>query len=257
MRLKLSTNDYERCRCERDVDECQSAPCLNGGTCSDLRGGFSCACAANWHGTRCQLARTRSCAQEPCAPGRGACRPSPPDPPTGNNYTCECLEGWTGVHCERAFCEVAPCAHGACRADAVPPRCDCEPGWAGARCDAERDECLEAGDDACLHGGTCVDSHGGFLCDCDATGTPPDLIVRSILSRLIASAALAKLGSGAERPVPINRIARPPPGCGSDPLSVFTAMRHRIAAPATASLSVALTGDASSRGGAYDGIRQI
>lgn len=177
------------------MDECQSAPCLNGGSCSDLRGGFACACAADWRGARCQLPRTRSCAQEPCAPGRAVCRPAPPgtcppapparpapgppgprspplpaDPPSGNNYTCECFEGFVGVHCEEAFCEAQPCRHGECRAELRPPRCDCFEGWRGAWCEAERDECQEAGAGACLHGGTCIDSHAGYNCDCDDTG---------------------------------------------------------------------------------------
>lgn len=30
--------------CETDIDECQSNPCLNGATCIDGRGNFSCQC---------------------------------------------------------------------------------------------------------------------------------------------------------------------------------------------------------------------
>ncbi|CAH2100473.1 unnamed protein product [Euphydryas editha] len=82
----------------------------------------------------------------------------------GNNYTCECPEGFSGVHCEVAFCEVEPCVHGRCDVDAIPPVCACAPGWSGRACDTERDEC--EGEAACLHGGRCVPRRRPPLCDC-------------------------------------------------------------------------------------------
>ncbi|XP_049888024.1 protein crumbs [Pectinophora gossypiella] len=156
--------------CENDIDECLSMPCENGGTCVDQRGGYTCACAAEWRGPRCGTPRTRSCLQQPCAPARARCLQQPPDPPTGNNYTCECFEGFEGVHCEDAFCEVRPCKHGKCNVDVKPPACECEEGYSGRYCETERDECLEGGAAACLHGGRCIDSRGTFLCDCTNTG---------------------------------------------------------------------------------------
>ena len=38
-----------------DVNECSSNPCLNGGTCTDLRNGFTCTCGAFVAGTRCEF----------------------------------------------------------------------------------------------------------------------------------------------------------------------------------------------------------
>ncbi|XP_046970634.1 protein crumbs isoform X1 [Vanessa cardui] len=150
--------------CEHDIDECESAPCANGGTCVDLAGGYRCECGAEWRGPRCQLPRTRTCAHRPCAPPpRALCR-DVPDAVNGNNYTCECAEGFQGVHCELAFCEVEPCLHGRCDVDAVPPQCECEAGWSGRACGAERDEC--AGAAACLHGGRCVPRRRPPVCDC-------------------------------------------------------------------------------------------
>ncbi|KAK7883896.1 hypothetical protein WMY93_027019 [Mugilogobius chulae] len=38
-----------------DGDQCESAPCSNGGNCTDLVGGFSCTCPAPFHGPTCEL----------------------------------------------------------------------------------------------------------------------------------------------------------------------------------------------------------
>ena len=37
-----------------DVNECSSNPCLNGGTCTDTRNGFTCTCGAFVTGMRCE-----------------------------------------------------------------------------------------------------------------------------------------------------------------------------------------------------------
>lgn len=37
-----------------DVNDCQSAPCLNGGTCIDKVRQYQCICAAGWDGATCQ-----------------------------------------------------------------------------------------------------------------------------------------------------------------------------------------------------------
>ncbi|KAL0896197.1 hypothetical protein ABMA27_012140 [Loxostege sticticalis] len=158
--------------CEHDIDECQSAPCLNGGTCSDHAGGYSCACAAEWRGPRCSTPRDRTCAHRPCAPHAVACRDVPPDPPTGNNYTCVCAEGFEGVHCEAAFCDVTPCQHGRCQVDNNSALCVCEEGYSGRLCEKERDSCAELGAGAaCLHGGRCIHQRRSRTHRCDCTGT--------------------------------------------------------------------------------------
>lgn len=40
-----------------DVDECQSEPCKNGGTCWDLPGSFTCYCPEGFVGTQCETGR--------------------------------------------------------------------------------------------------------------------------------------------------------------------------------------------------------
>ena len=44
-------------RCDEDVKECQSNPCLNGGICSDDGpiNTYSCACLGGWKGQNCEI----------------------------------------------------------------------------------------------------------------------------------------------------------------------------------------------------------
>lgn len=47
-----------------DVDECASGPCLNGGSCVDLVGNFTCLCTEPFEGARCETG-TGPCPQPP------------------------------------------------------------------------------------------------------------------------------------------------------------------------------------------------
>ena len=44
------------CRCQTEIDECLSSPCMNNATCIDLLDGFMCNCSANFTGDLCQVA---------------------------------------------------------------------------------------------------------------------------------------------------------------------------------------------------------
>lgn len=44
--------------CCADVDECQSAPCQNGGTCADGVNGYTCVCVAGYTGSICETGKS-------------------------------------------------------------------------------------------------------------------------------------------------------------------------------------------------------
>ena len=37
-----------------DINECESNPCENGGTCTDMEDGYTCACQNGFTGTKCE-----------------------------------------------------------------------------------------------------------------------------------------------------------------------------------------------------------
>jgi Notch-like protein len=57
--------------CEEEVDECEVRPCLNGATCRDHVGRYSCDCVAGFQGHDCQV-NTDECESGPCL-NQGAC----------------------------------------------------------------------------------------------------------------------------------------------------------------------------------------
>lgn len=58
-------------RCELEINECLSNPCLNGGMCEDLMGGYSCNCAIGYSGDSCEV-DIDECFSSPCLNG-GSC----------------------------------------------------------------------------------------------------------------------------------------------------------------------------------------
>ncbi len=57
-------------RCQTDVNECASSPCVNGGTCADLVNSYYCKCPRPWAGTHCDVDANE------CATSNGGCGPA-------------------------------------------------------------------------------------------------------------------------------------------------------------------------------------
>jgi hypothetical protein len=83
-----------------------------------------------------------------------------------HRYSCDCIPGFTGQHCETNINECAsnPCANGGVCMDLVDSfKCECPRGYYDARCLSDVDECAS---NPCKNGGTCEDGVNQFICRC-------------------------------------------------------------------------------------------
>ena len=116
-------------RCETDVNECASAPCLNGGTCEDLPNNYSCLCVLGYTGARCET-DVLECASNPCS-NSANCNDML------DGYHCDCDDGYTGTHCETEIdeCMSDPCTNNAtCHNLVGGYNCHCFSGYTGTHC---------------------------------------------------------------------------------------------------------------------------
>ncbi|CAH1782710.1 unnamed protein product [Owenia fusiformis] len=105
------------------------------------------------------LADIDECASSPCLNG-GTCVDGV------NGYTCGCIPGYEGLHCDVDIdeCASSPCLNGGTCTDGIDGyACTCIPGYAGLNCDIDIDECASS---PCLNGGTCTDGIDGYACTC-------------------------------------------------------------------------------------------
>ena len=112
------------------MDQCEDAPCENGGQCYSHVNMFVCKCLAGFLGRRCEL-DIDECISTPCLNG-GTCFD------LKNMYRCECLPGYQGVHCEILDdpCENMPCENGGKCITSLATNevvCKCAPGYLGLR----------------------------------------------------------------------------------------------------------------------------
>uniref|UniRef100_A0A673FM18 Crumbs cell polarity complex component 2b n=1 Tax=Sinocyclocheilus rhinocerous TaxID=307959 RepID=A0A673FM18_9TELE len=87
--------------CSVNVNECESTPCENGGTCEDLINAFQCSCPAGftglpWGGRACDVPLT-GCVSDPCQ-NNATCVPSLYG--DQHQHTCRCPSGFHGDTCE-------------------------------------------------------------------------------------------------------------------------------------------------------------
>ncbi|KAJ7363620.1 Olfactomedin-like protein 2A [Desmophyllum pertusum] len=79
-----------------DINECDSNPCLNGGSCVDLVNEYNCSCEPGYNGSRCEN-DINECDSNPCLNG-GSCLD------LVNEYNCSCAPGYNGSRCENESC---------------------------------------------------------------------------------------------------------------------------------------------------------
>uniref|UniRef100_A0A8B9KKB2 Notch receptor 2 n=1 Tax=Astyanax mexicanus TaxID=7994 RepID=A0A8B9KKB2_ASTMX len=172
--------------CTDDVDECRLQPnaCQNGGTCSNMHGGYTCVCVNGWSGLDCSE-NIDDCAVMPCTAG-STCLDRVA------SFFCSCPFGKTGedpvfyrtfwvLICVCVFscsagllchiddaCISNPCKAGSqCDTNPVNGKfnCNCPSGYKGTTCNDDINECT-IGPNPCEHGGTCVNTEGSFTCQC-------------------------------------------------------------------------------------------
>lgn len=89
--------------CEVDINECDSNPCQNGGTCKDAVNSYRCHCPTPdlgqepWGGQDCDV-RLTGCRNHQCQHGAGCVPMLTHD--GEHSYACMCPPGWTGDHCD-------------------------------------------------------------------------------------------------------------------------------------------------------------
>lgn len=83
--------------CEKDIDECLSDPCANGGQCVDQLNNFTCHCPPPYYGRMCELVKD-PCEDVPCH-NNATCLASR----DLVSYTCSCLTGYEGTFDRNKF----------------------------------------------------------------------------------------------------------------------------------------------------------
>jgi hypothetical protein len=75
--------------CEKNIDDCASSPCANGGECTDLVNDYKCSCDVYFTGKRCQHLMD-DCSSHPCQNG-GSCQDM------SDGFQCSCRPGFVGT----------------------------------------------------------------------------------------------------------------------------------------------------------------
>jgi len=74
-------------------NECSTAPCRNGGTCTNCPGSYSCRCQSGWTGNNCN--------QDINECNRGACKNGGTCTNSQGGYSCICPDEWKGNNCNQ------------------------------------------------------------------------------------------------------------------------------------------------------------
>ncbi|XP_078597376.1 uncharacterized protein LOC144873691 [Branchiostoma floridae x Branchiostoma japonicum] len=145
-----------------DIDECQSNPCQNGGTCINMENAYRCQCPEQYKGKNCDT--ERNCYSFPCHLG-GTCIEGTSATPSISGRNCTCPRGSSGVSCEDDIDECSltqNCVTGTCRNLVGSYECTCKVGYHGYLCRNVIDNCANNPCDP----GRCYNVIGGFNCTC-------------------------------------------------------------------------------------------
>ncbi|XP_005993601.1 fibulin-7 [Latimeria chalumnae] len=169
------TGDNPVCK---DISECSSHPCQNGGTCVDGINQYRCVCSRGWTGTNCQY-QTETALPEWSVMNDPAFSRKPRCAKVDRTQHCSCEPGFhmSGTS-ENSICQdVNECE--VYKLDGVPKlcmhacvnipgsyRCSCPTGYKilgdGRSCE-DVDECLTSQHN-CTRGTMCINTGGGFQC---------------------------------------------------------------------------------------------
>ena len=135
---------YTGLNCEIEINECESNPCVFG-TCleSDVAGEFKCRCYNGVEQTELCDQDFDECSSSPCKFG-SICNLDLSSESSMNTFTCDCVEGTTGIFCETDIneCSSNPCrSYGYCNDQLGKYVCDCLPGFTGINCESDINEC--------------------------------------------------------------------------------------------------------------------
>uniref|UniRef100_A0A8C6MBV9 Delta-like protein n=1 Tax=Nothobranchius furzeri TaxID=105023 RepID=A0A8C6MBV9_NOTFU len=152
-----------------DIDDCSTNPCHNGGTCRDLVSDFFCECKNGWKGKTCHSRKSESQCDEATCNNGGTCHDE------GDTFQCKCSPGWEGTTCniaKNSSCLPNPCENGGtCVVKGDSFTCVCKEGWEGPTCTQNTNDCSPH---PCYNSGTCVDGDNWYRCECAPGFAGPD-----------------------------------------------------------------------------------
>lgn len=127
------SNGWNGYFCDNEIDECEIAPCQNGGVCIDKIASYACACPMGFTGMNCEE-EVLKCDNSPCQ-NKALCLMEEGIP------VCYCVPDYHGEKCENQYdeCQLGPrCMNGGVCIDGIDDfTCSCPPGLTGRLC-----ECL-------------------------------------------------------------------------------------------------------------------
>ncbi|GAB1598157.1 protein crumbs-like [Argonauta hians] len=94
---------YEGKLCDTDIDECSRKYCQHGSKCFNSMGTYNCTCLKGpskpWYGGKNCSVELTGCNHSPCL-NNGTCNPLFNESNSQHNYSCSCMFGFVGKHCE-------------------------------------------------------------------------------------------------------------------------------------------------------------